>query len=195
MKRVRHGENNGADTARLLNAMPDATIHCFEPDPRPVQNFCLSDDDRVTLHQIAISDQDGESVLYLSGGSPPRRNELDWDRSSSIRRPTGHLARFPWCTFSREILVQTRSLDSWYRDHSELKRIDFIWADIQGAEIDLIRGGRDTLRYHTKYLYTEFYNTPMYEGQVDLAGILQELPAFRCRAINNGNALLENIEL
>jgi len=37
----------------------------------------------------------------------------DWDLSSSLRRPTGHLAAHPWCTFDRTTMVQTRSLDSW----------------------------------------------------------------------------------
>lgn len=189
------GCNDGTDTKRILDEFPEATVHCFEPDPRPVERFQISDA-RCTLHRVAIAAQDGTLKFYMSGGTPPNRRMLDWDLSSSIRRPTRHLKAHPWCTFDRTCQVSARSLDSWFNEHTELTQIDFIWADLQGAEGDLIAGGRTTLCNHTRYLYTEFYDTPMYEGQLTRQQILEQLPEFECVGIYEGyNMLLRNKRL
>ena len=42
--------------------------------------------------------------------------------------------------------------------------IDFIWADVQGAEDLVFSGAKDTLT-RTRYVYTE-YGTNLYEGQL-----------------------------
>jgi hypothetical protein len=47
------------------------------------------------------------------------------------------------------------------------KDIDFIWADVQGAEDLVFLGAQETLK-RTKYIYTEFSNTELYEHQPNL---------------------------
>lgn len=73
-------------------------------------------------------------------------------------------------------MVSTRRLDTWAADEG-VDSVDFIWADVQGAEIDLINGGRVTLS-NTRYLYTEYSNRELYEGQVGLKTLLKSLPEF-----------------
>ena len=75
--------------------------------------------------------------------------------------------------------------------------IDFIWADTQGAEGAIIRGATETLKF-TKYLYTEFSDYEMYEGQINLDGILKLLPTWKVLKIyetqfRDDNVLLENL--
>ena len=56
--------------------------------------------------------------------------------------------------------------------------IDFLWADIQGAEGEMIRGGQKALSA-TPFLYTEYSNDELYEDQVSLCeilGLLYQLP-------------------
>jgi hypothetical protein len=48
---------------------------------------------------------------------------------------------------------------------------------MQGAEGDLISGGRSTLG-HTRYLYTEYSDEEWYEGQPNLARLIDMLPNF-----------------
>jgi len=189
------GCNDGGDTARFLEEFPGITIHCFEPDPRPVQRFSIKDS-RCYLHRSAIGENDGSVLFHMSGGSPSNEAQRAWDRSSSIRPPTAHLEIHPWCTFDQKMIVPVRSLDSWYSEYLSPSEIDFIWADIQGAEGDLISGGRQTLCNHTRYLYTECYEIPMYEGQATRQQILQQLPEFECIGIYEGyNILLKNRKL
>lgn len=186
------GCNDGSDSQKFLDEFPEVTLHCFEPDPRAASRFKVRDH-RCKLHQIAIGEHDGELSLYQSGGTPPDNRMQDWDLSSSIRKPTGHLAAHPWCSFDSLVPVSVRSLDSWFSENSDLSRVDFIWADIQGAEGDLICGGRETLKRYTRFLYTEFYDTQMYEGQPTRQEILNMLPEFECIGIYEGyNMLLRN---
>jgi FkbM family methyltransferase len=197
------GCNDGTDTLKFLGAMPAARIHCFEPDPRAIARFKSQvDDDRVTLNEVAVGDTDGLARFYGSSGEVPsheRRQEYpchfldEWDLSGSLRRATGHLARSQWVTFPEEkqILTPVVMLDSWLADNSSIALIDFIWCDVQGAEDAVVRGGQRTLG-RTRYFYTEFSNTPLYEGQMSLAALQAMLPGFKLLGVYGENALLRN---
>ena len=174
------GAHCGEDTAWLAE-LPGVRIHAFEPDPRnrlpPLPN--------VTVHHAAVSDRDGSSPFFLSRLGWGR----EWTESSSIKVPAKHLSRYP-VTFEGSVQVRTVALDSFCRAQG-LGAVDFIWADIQGAEAEMIRGGVETLA-RTRYLYTEYSDDELYEGQPPLAEILRMLPGFRVLELWPENVLLEN---
>jgi 2-O-methyltransferase len=68
------------------------------------------------------------------------------------------------------------TLDTWSELH-QITEADFIWADVQGAESDLVEGAARFLR-SSRYFYTEYSNEEWYEGQITLAGLLERLPDF-----------------
>jgi hypothetical protein len=72
--------------------------------------------------------------------------------------------------------------------------IDFIWADIQGAEIDLIKGGTKSFE-KVKYLYTEYNNSELYEGEIGLTEICNLLPNYEIVYDFGGDVLLKNKNL
>ena len=116
-----------------------------------------------------------------------------WDQSGSLRRPTGHVTRFPWCTFNRTTTVEVRTLDAWSRKHVP-GGIDFIWADMQGAEGDLATGGRETLA-RTRYLWCEYSDEEFYEGEPTLGELLDLLPDFEVVRRLPTDVLLRNARL
>ena len=177
------GAHKGTDTAWIA-AIPNVTIHAFEPDPRNHQ----AQRPNVYLYRAAIADHDGSGSLILSQWGWGQ----EWTHSSSIKQPKNHLQRFP-VTFGGSVEVQLTALDTFYRQHG-LGTIDFIWADIQGAEGEMIRGGQQALD-HTRYLYTEYSDDEMYEGQVTLREILELLPDFRVLELWPDDVLLENRRL
>ena len=200
---VECGCHDGRDSEKFLQWMPGCRLVCFEPDPRPLERHeppgfirRIGADRRVMLIRAAVSDSSGEAVLYRSSGKPPgERWEgiTDWDHSSSIQRPTGHYKMSPWCTFpeNHRLKVRTVTLDEVPRIQCE-PIIDLVWADTQGAEGAVIAGARQTLK-RTRWLYTEFYDTPMYEGQPNLETITGMLPGWQLVAIYGGyNALFYN---
>ncbi|AWN55636.1 nodulation protein [Methylobacterium sp. 17Sr1-1] len=64
-------------------------------------------------------------------------------------------------------------------------------ASIQGAEIDLIGGGKDALS-RTKYLYTEYSDLELYEGGINLDNIVSALTNFRIARLYRHDVLLKN---
>jgi FkbM family methyltransferase len=177
------GSHRGDDTA-WMSEIPNVTIYAFEPDPRNQQPGRPN----VTLRRAAIADRDGCGHLILSRLGWGQ----EWTHSSSIKRPKNHLRRYP-VTFGEAVEVDFITLDTFCREH-RLGRIDFIWADIQGAEADMIRGGQHTLS-RTRYLYTEYSDDELYEGQVTLKGMLDMLPDFRVIELWPDEVLLENRRL
>ena len=202
------GCNNGWDTLTFLEAFGGGRFYCFEPDPRPAADFRKNvTDPRVRFYEVAISDKDGYTTMYRSSGMPPKHSKSkygldgDWNLSGSICKPTGHLEYSPWVTFpeSHRLEVEMMRLDTWFASAPETE-IDFIWADVQGAEALLLIGGQETLR-HTRYFYTEFVNPKahrtdeLYEGQPSLEKICQMVPNHNLIAIcGNDNALFKRIE-
>jgi hypothetical protein len=94
--------------------------------------------------------------------------------------------------FGPLVEVELFTLDTIYQRHG-LDIIDFIWADIQGGEGEMISGGRQALA-RTRYLYTEYSDDKLYERQATLREILALLPDFRVLELWPNNVLLENRE-
>jgi 2-O-methyltransferase len=194
------GCNDGEHTNLFLKLFPGATIHAFEPDERAIRRFKENvKSDLVHLHEIAIGDCDGETTFYKSGGMPKKcRLKLPegWDLSGSIMKPKNHLKKHPWCTFEDGGKIQVKSLDTWARENN-IDKIDLIWADVQGAELQLILGGAKTL-LKTRWLYTEYSNDEMYEGQLQLdtlADIMQMGLHFDVETIYDNDVLFRNTQL
>lgn len=189
---VEIGCNDGKDSREFLNTFKDIKLYCFEPDPRFIEIFKKNiKDKRCLLYEQAISDKEGEDYFYISESKDPSMKGED---SSSIKRPKDHLKKFPWIKFEKKIKIRTTTLDKWI-NKNKIKKIDFIWADVQGAEKELILGGKNTLKTKVRYFYTEFYNQELYEGQINLKEILKMLPDFRVLNIFGNNVLLKNINL
>lgn len=196
---VEVGANDGRDTARFLEAFPAATITVFEPDERPLRRFWRNvPPGRLELVAAAAADFDGSAKWFASSGKPPVKGDWapedneDWSLSGSICRPTGHLELSPWVTFRENGQVPVIRLDTWLRQKPSDYRIDLIWADVQGAEAMMIRGATETLK-RTHWLYTEFSDQPMYEGQPDCNIIMAMLPRWRLNSIHAQNLLMENM--
>jgi 2-O-methyltransferase len=172
------GANCGQTTIELLKAMPGATIFAFEPEPRAIAKFRdVISNPNVHLYECAIGAVNGTISFHQSSGAEhlPEYGE-GWDQSGSIRRPNSHLKVWPWVKFEKQITVPIMTLDAWSEKH-QISRADFIWADVQGAESDLVEGAAQFLR-SSRYFYTEYSNDEWYEGQITLAELLKKLPAF-----------------
>lgn len=174
------GSHRGMDTAWMAQ-VPGVTVYGLEPDPRNHQPARPN----VTIARAAVGDFNGRGLLTLSEQGWGR----EWTFSSSIKQPLNHLSRYP-VTFGRTVEVEMTTLDSFCEQH-RLGLIDFIFADIQGAEAEMIRGGRNTLS-RTRYLFTEYSDDELYANQPKLSEILALLPEFRVVELWRDDVLLEN---
>ena len=176
---VEIGAHYGEDSIALLKAFPNATLHIFEADPRCIVK--LQENVKCTVHECAISDKNGLVDWYQSGGKVGHFENCyetdDWDESSSLLKPTGHLQIFPFIKFNKVIKVQSCTLDSFL-----FKSIDLIWMDVQGAEHLVFEGAKETLK-RTRYIHTEYSETEYYEGQKTFQELCSILSDFDCVAV------------
>jgi FkbM family methyltransferase len=186
------GANCGQTTAELLKAMPGATIFAFEPDPRAIAKFHDAiANPNVHLFECAIGAANGTTSFHQSSGAEHLAEySAGWDQSGSIRRPNSHLKVWPWVRFEKKITVPIMTLDTWGEQH-EVAKADFIWADVQGAESDLVEGATRILK-SSRYFYTEYSNDEWYEGQITLAELQAKLPDFNLVKRYPMDALFEN---
>ena len=175
-----------------MEVFPNASVVAFEPDARAAERFRqrIGEDARVTFEHCAVSSKNGTAKFHVSSGKKSENHDDAWDESGSLRKPKEHVVRHPWCKFDKTVDVRTVSLDSWCIEQG-IESIDFIWMDVQGAEGDVISGAKQILQ-SARFLYTEYSNREMYEGQLDLHSILRMLPDFRIRNLYSKDVLLEN---
>ena len=192
------GCNDGMHTLQFLTLFEGARVYAFEPDDRARKRFQAAvHDARVQLFATAVGASDGVTEFYPSDGAPDaewaKRLPDGWDMSGSIRPPKKHLEFHPWCRFRPSVEVAITRLDTWARTQA-LDGADFIWADVQGAEKDLIAGAHETLK-KTRYFYTEYSNLELYAGQTQLVELLKMLPDFEVVRRYQGDILLRNQRL
>ncbi len=184
------GANGGEHTQRFLDAFPAGRVYCFEPEPRAIKRWkSRISDMRATLVETAVGRETGSIRFHRSDGDFGHGPHTGWDLSGSIKAPREHLEQHPKVVFDDQIDVPLCTLDDWTRD-AGITEIDFIWADVQGAENDLIEGARETLA-RTRFFYTEYSNREMYEGQWSLEQIAKNLPDHRLMTRWRADALFE----
>ncbi|MCE9619954.1 MAG: FkbM family methyltransferase [Planctomycetes bacterium] len=193
------GAHHGWNTAGFLKIFPHASIYAFEPEPRAIKKFKANvSSPRIKLFETAIGAEDGQAQFHASSGAPPydtpdiAEDYPDgYDQSGSLRLPKAHKEIWPWVKFEKTITVPVRSLDSWAKEY-KIGPVDFIWADMQGAEGDLIKGGAATLA-RTRYLYTEYSDEEIYEGEPTLQNLVDMLPNFTILKRYPDDVLMQNM--
>lgn len=155
------------------------SFHAFEPSPDLTNRFLsnnLQHFPNLKFVPAAIGAIDGTVDFYLSSGEETREGHFkqSFYGSSSIKEPYKCTMYYPDIRFKK---IQSRCyrLDT-YCTEQKIDKIDFIWADVQGAEKDMIEGGKQILQ-KTRYLYTEVngdtYKDVGYDG---VRGLLSLLP-------------------
>jgi FkbM family methyltransferase len=170
-----HDGQTAFDLYRLLGERRPK-YYAFEPDPRNVKMLkegSLFPKDAV-LVETAVGSSDGEADFHLSQDA--------WTYSNSIRKPKEHLNVHPWVHFEKTSRVRMMRLDTFF-EQSKLERIDLLWADIQGAERDMVAGAPKTLTV-TRFMFLEQDVKELYEGQWTLDEMIRDLePSWGVSAI------------
>ena len=155
---------DGQDTIDFINTFGELNIHCFEPEPKNI-NIVKStiNYNKHYLFEGVVSNKNGEVIFNRSNTDNPE--QLSY--SGSIKEPKEHLNEWPGIRFDESIKVNSITLDK-YCENNCIEIIDFIWADVQGAEEDMILGGLNTFKNKVRFLYTEYSNKEYYVGQINL---------------------------
>jgi FkbM family methyltransferase len=159
---------DGGDTLDFINTFENLKIYCFEPEPKNIK--LVKEKINYPNHFLfegVISDVNSEIIFNRSRTDNPS----DLSYSGSIKKPKEHLNEWSFIKFDEQITVKSITLDK-FCDDNNIDIIDFIWADVQGAEENLILGGLNTLNNKVRYFYTEYSNKEYYDGQLNLSNLL-----------------------
>lgn len=124
----------------------------FEP---LIDNFNILEENvknlnvNIWAHQVALGSTSGIAEMYVSS------NEK---QSSSILKPKVHLTHHPNVSFPSTEQVEVKTLDQF-----ETFNFNFINMDVQGYELEVLKGGSKTLE-HIDYVYCEVNRDEVYEN-------------------------------
>lgn len=119
-------------------------LEVFEPNPESFKwlsiNTAINECNNVTLHNYAVSDNEGELKFIVHEGNSGASRRTPAQRFEPVAFETGN-----------EIRVRTKVLDSLYATQSP----DLIFMDIEGSEYFALNGAQDLLS-RTRALIMEF---------------------------------------
>lgn len=141
---IEAGANNGTETLLLSRLVgPHGKVFAFEPVEHIYQtlqiNLSINNCNNVVAEKIALGESDGQ--LYF--------NVLSEDFCNQ-----GMASKYDDKSADAKILVSQTSIDSWLLKNN-IDRVDFIKMDIQGAEIELIKGAQHTIKKSRPLIFTE----------------------------------------
>jgi FkbM family methyltransferase len=152
------GSYDGQDTVLMAKKWPEGKIFTFEPIE---QLFIQAKQNtfaypNVQCFQKALSDKSGKALFYIS------QINGNISASSSLLPPKQHLDFYPDITFDSSITVETILLDEWAQTQN-LDHVDFLWLDMQGFELPMLKQSKIAQAATAIYIEVEFIEA--YEGQ------------------------------
>lgn len=148
------GAGRGQFALFALHRFPAARIFSFEPlaSSFSVAARVIGVDSRVELRRLAIGSEAGTAEIFVTADSD----------SSSLRRPTAEqTSRFPGTGTVETDLVEVTTLDEAF---AEIQRPALLKLDLQGGELDALRGATRLLR-EVDSVFVECSFVELYEGQ------------------------------
>lgn len=147
------GASRGQFALFAAHRFPAATIDCFEPLPESQAALRNVLGERVRLHPAAVGAEPGRATMQVSAQD---------DSSSLLPIGDRQIREFPGTQRARELEIDVITL----RDAigSDIKRPSLLKIDVQGLELDVLRGAGDALDY-VDDVYVECSFTELYEGQ------------------------------
>jgi FkbM family methyltransferase len=165
------GANVGTWSVLAKSLIPSARIHAFEPLAKHQTEFLhrFRGREDITLHPIAVGSDNATEMMHIT----------DFSDASSLLQPS----EASWLQFGvqeiEQFPLQVFRLDD-YRLHQQVPWPDLIKLDIQGYELEALRGGPECLR-SAKAIIAEVSFIEYYERQClfhDLVTYLAEFGLF-----------------
>ena len=130
------GANRGVWTYALRRLARE--VHAFEPNPKMFADLSAALKGRAHLHALALSDRNGEAEFRVPRGRRGYSNQGGSISAIAVPRDFGALT------------VPTARLDDL-----GIADVGFIKIDVEGAELAVIAGARETLRRDRPVLVVE----------------------------------------
>ena len=159
------GASNARISKRLLDFFPGSHVHAFEPNTKlykePLDALALQEP-RFHPYYIALSDHAGKADLHITE-SPGATSLL---KESECMKEHG----FSGTAVERIEQVELTTIDQWARQNAP-DGVHLMKFDIQGAEIQALKGAAEVLHDSTLLVYIEVWFNPVYQGSTLLSEV------------------------
>jgi FkbM family methyltransferase len=162
------GANVGTWAKLALTIFPGAEIQCFEPLPDHSKKCTelFNNYPNVKVHTVALGAKnytDNINVASLTDASSLLELSEDCKEKYNL-------------SVSGKVEITVKNLDDFIADNN-LNAPDVIKLDIQGFELEALKGASDILK-KTKYVLTEVSFTEFYKGQAYFSDIVSYLNTY-----------------
>jgi FkbM family methyltransferase len=149
------GANVGTWTLLAKALHPQATVEAFEPLPRHLTEFRrnVAQLSGTSLHEVALGASNGSAVMHV----------MDFSDASSLLPPAPMSRVHFGVSESASVELMVRRLDDYRLEHS-LPIPDLLKLDVQGYELEVLRGAPQTLAA-AKAVIAEVSFVEYYVGQ------------------------------
>ena len=158
------GANVGDTCRRMKTEFPNATVYAFEPVPDVVETLRTAAAGMSDVHVIAaaVGSSEGPAQMVVT------RNR--W--CSSVLEPDGRALEYydDWCEAEARVGVPMVTLDAWARREG-VKKVDVLKVDVQGLELEVLRGAEGLLRSGVGAVICETQLIEEYQGAATLSAI------------------------
>lgn len=157
------GAHDGQMARRFIERFPGLHVYAFEPNadlfPRLKANLANVPGE---CRQLALSSRTQTLKMFIND-SPMTSSVLPRNENSE--------RYFDAVTRIKEVReLKATSLDDWF-DRSGLERVDIIKLDLQGYELEALRGAKRILARGVACVYLEVNYVPFYEGSATFGEI------------------------
>jgi FkbM family methyltransferase len=159
------GSRDCQQSIEFYNRFPNSKIYAFECNPNTIP-ICRKNiekySDRITLIEGAVADYDGEITFYPIDQQKTITSWKDGNPgASSLFKSNGTYSVEHYV--QNEIKTKCHRLDTIIKQY-DIKRVDIIWMDLQGAELMAFKGLGEFI-HGVRYIHTEACHSPIYSGQ------------------------------
>ena len=164
------GAHYGEEVSNYVNLGIDDIV-LFEPlkeNFEVLKNNVSELNANIIGYCVALGNKNQNVNMFLSS------NNLE---SSSVLKPKIHLNLHPEVVFSGEESVEMKRLDDF-----SFENYNFINLDVQGYEMEVLKGAEKTLK-NIDYLYCEVNRNEVYEGNAYIGEIDNYLSNYNMRRV------------
>jgi FkbM family methyltransferase len=154
------GAANGVNSVEMAQHWKKCIVHAFEPVLAARETLIERTKtirDRVAVYPYALGENVGMFPMYISGHGGAGDSQ-----SSSLLKPEKHGVEYSFVSFSKTVSVEVITLDQWASDYN-VGKIDFMWLDMQGNELNALRGAKSILPT-VKAIHMEVAHLELYES-------------------------------
>jgi len=127
-------------------------VYAFEPNPFVfgiLQKNANLWSNKIKPYQLALSSEDGEIELFIS-------RELDTTSTILRNRTNTALKHYD---YKKSLKVKTTTLDNFVKE-KKIESVDFIKIDAEGAEREIIKGTKETIKKFKPRMAIAAYHLP-----------------------------------